>query len=170
MTVDKIQANLTTDDIKKIYQLLKAFDKGLIINPSEAWELDHHDEHIVDRKGIKSVLKKIERLVPKEVEKINKIVLRRKYDTFNNEINELVYTKLERAFNEGRTVEIGYFNMNSAEVKKRKINVYHKTRKYVIGYCYLRNAMRKFRTSRIVSAKLTEKTYTIPSDFDKNKF
>jgi predicted DNA-binding transcriptional regulator YafY len=96
--------------------------------------------------------------------------LRRRYDTFNNEINESAYRKIENAFNNGKTVEIGYFDMASAETRKREIDVYHKTRKYVIGYCHLRKAIRKFRTSRIVTAKLTDKNNTIPDNFDKNRY
>jgi len=102
--------------------------------------------------------------------KNKKTILRRRYDTFNNEINENVYNKIAKAFNERKTIKIGYFNMDSAEIKKRKIDVYHKTRKYIIAFCHLRKAMRKFRTSRIVSAKLTDKTYKIPNNFDKNNF
>jgi len=60
--------------------------------------------------------------------------------------------------------------MASAETRKREIDVYHKTRKYVIGYCHLRNAIRKFRTSSIVTAKLTDKNYTIQNNFDKNRY
>ena len=68
------------------------------------------------------------------------------------------------------TVEIGYFDMKSAEVKTREINVYYKSRKYVIAYCHLRKDMRKFRTSRIVEANILKKTYEVPKDFDKNRF
>ena len=166
-----IQIKLSLNEAKQIYQILKAFDEGLIVNPSEEWELDHYDEKIADRKGLKVVLKKIEKSLPKkESEKTKKTVLRRRYDTFNNEIDESVYRKIENAFNNKKTVEIGYFNMSSAETRKREIDVYHKTRKYVIGYCHLRKAIRKFRTSRIVTAKLTDKNYKIPDNFDKNRY
>jgi len=143
--------NLSTKELKKIYQILKAFDEGLIVNPSEDWELDHYDEKIADRKRLKPILKKIEKLLPKEEsEETSKTVLRRRYDTFNNDINESVYNKIENAFNNKKTVEIRYFDISAAETRKRQIDVYHKTRKYVIAYCHLRKAIRKFRTSRIV--------------------
>jgi len=165
-----LNQKFTNQELNKIYKILKAFDEGLIVNPSEEWELDYYDEKIVDKKGIKPILKKIEKLLPGEIEETNKTILRRRYDSFNNEINETVYRKIEKAFSEQKTIEIGYFNMSSAEVRKRGVDVYHKTRKYVIGYCHLRKAIRKFRTSRIVSAKLTNKRYTIPANFDKNKY
>ncbi|MEA2036476.1 MAG: hypothetical protein U9O94_03145 [Nanoarchaeota archaeon] len=50
--------NLSNKEAKQIYQILKAFDECLIVNPSEEWELDHYDEKIADRKGLKTVLKK----------------------------------------------------------------------------------------------------------------
>jgi len=154
-----------------MYVILDSFDKNLIVNPSEEWKLDHYPEELVNKRGIKSILKKLEKLIPKEeLKKNKKTILRRRYDTFNNEINENVYNKIAKAFNERKTIKIGYFNMDSAEIKKRKIDVYHKTRKYIIAFCHLRKAMRKFRTSRIVSAKLTDKTYKIPNNFDKNNF
>ena len=60
--------------------------------------------------------------------------------------------------------------MESAEFSKRKLDVYYKSRKYVIGYCHLRKEIRKFRTHRITSAKLTNNIYKIPEDFDKNMY
>ena len=166
-----ISIKLSTKESAQVYQILKAFDEGLIVNPSEDWELDYYDEKIADRKVLKPIIKNIEKSLPKEEsEETKKTVLRRRYDTFNNEINESAYGKIETAFNNQKTVEIGYFDMASAETRKREIDVYHKTRKYVIGYCHLRKAIRKFRTSRIVTAKLTDKKYKIADNFDKNRY
>jgi predicted DNA-binding transcriptional regulator YafY len=163
--------SLSANELKQVYQILRAFDEGLIVNPSEDWELDHYDEKIADKSGLKAIIKKIEKLLPKEDrEETNKTVLRRRYNTFNNEINESAYGKIEDAFDNRKTIEIGYFDMASAETRKREVDVYYKNRKYVIGYCHLRKSIRKFRTSRIVSTKLTNKDYTIPENFDKNKY
>ena len=60
--------------------------------------------------------------------------------------------------------------MESAEFSKRKVDVYYKSRKYVIGYCHLRKGIRKFRISRIAFAKLTNDNYKIPGGFDKNEY
>ncbi len=167
----ELQLKLSLKNAKQIYRILNAYEEGLIINPSEDWESEHYDESIADRKGLKSILKKIEKSLPKEeTSETNKKVLRRRYDSFNNEINESVYRKIEIGFDNNQTIEIGYFDMASAKTRKREIDVYHKTRKYVIGYCHLRKAIRKFRTSRIVSVKLTDKGYNIPKNFDKNKY
>ena len=161
---------LNQSELRKVYRIIKAYDEGLLKNPSEEWEQDHYDEPLAERKGLKPILKKIENALPKEAGKLKKGILRRRYDRFNNEVNKTAYGKIERAFNSRNTLEIGYFDMNSAEVRKRKIDVYHKTRKYVIAYCHLRKAMRKFRTSRIASAKLTNQMYNIPKNFNKNDY
>ena len=60
--------------------------------------------------------------------------------------------------------------MESAEFSTRKLDIYYKSSKYVIGYCHLRKDIRKFRTSRIASAKLTDKNYKIPKNFNKNDY
>src|SRR3989344_8301155 len=99
---------LSTNELEKIYKILKAISEGLIANPSEEWELDYYEEKLINKKDIKIILKKIEKLFPKaQLTNINKPLLRRKYHTFNNEINEKVYKTLEKAFNEQKTVEIG---------------------------------------------------------------
>ncbi|MBU2443875.1 MAG: hypothetical protein KKF95_07420, partial [Nanoarchaeota archaeon] len=101
-----ISINLSTKEAVQIHQILKVFDEGLIVNPSEDWELDHYDEKIADRTGLKVIIKKIEKSLPKkENEKTKKTILRRRYDTFNNEINELAYRKIENAFNNQKTIE-----------------------------------------------------------------
>ena len=162
---------LTNNEIKSVYRVLKSFEEGLIENPNESWEQDYYDEPLVDRKPLQIILKKIESILPKEAkEEIIKTFLRRKYSTFNNEVDEKTYAKIEKAFNSLKTIEISYFNMESAEFSKRKIDVYYKSRRYVIGYCHLRKAIRKFKTSRIASAKLIEEKYKIPEDFNKNSY
>ena len=162
---------LSNAELKKIYQILRAFDGGLIVNPTEDWEQDYYGEKIADDKGLKEIIKKIERLLPEEeAKKVDKKVLRRKYDSFNNEIDEREYAVLERAFAKLNTVEIEYFNMERAEFDKRKIDIYHKSRRYTIGYCHIKRAIRKFRTSRIASVKLTNDNYKIPKDFDKKSY
>jgi len=101
---------------------------------------------------------------------IDKDILTRRYHTFDHRIDEEVYEKINKSYNRKKTVEIEYFNTKSAEIIERMIDVYYKDRRYVIGYCHIRKAIRKFRTSRIISAKITDKNYSIPGDFDKNKF
>jgi len=171
MKIAKNELRFNGNELKVLYQIVKSFDEGLIENPSESWEIDYYEKPLVDRKPLLIILKKIEKMLPKkEREGIIKDFLRRKYSTFNNEIDEKVYAVIEKAFDKLKTVEIGYFDMESAEIKKRLLDVYYKSRKYTIGYCHLRKAIRKFRTSKIAYAKITDKNYTIPDEFDKNDY
>lgn len=171
MKITKDELRFNGNELKALYQIVKSFDEGLIENPSESWEMDYYEKPLVDRKPILTILKKIEEMLPKkERDGIIKDFLRRKYSTFNNEIDEKVYAVIEKAFDKLKTVEIGYFDMESAEVKKRPLDIYYKSRKYTIGYCHLKNAIRKFRTSRIVYARIIDKNYTIPNNFDKKDY
>jgi predicted DNA-binding transcriptional regulator YafY len=41
---------------------------------------------------------------------------------------------------------------------------------YVIAYCHVRKEVRTFKMARIERADLTDDTYTVPADFDADKF
>jgi predicted DNA-binding transcriptional regulator YafY len=138
-------------------------------------EDDYYDEDYVskpiDKKTITTLATKIIKALPKQTKKeLDKEFLRIKYHPYNNTIDEKVYATLKNAYKKLTTTEIKYFDMNTAEFIKRHIDVYYTSAKYTIGYCHLRKAIRKFRTSKIASAKLTDKNYTIPNDFNKNKY
>ena len=167
---DKFQ--LTKEETEALYTIIKEYEKDAPESDKEYYD-DYYDEYKtpIKKRTIKSILNKITNLLPEEQkEEIDKDFLRQKYHTFNNEVNERVYSIIEKAFNQLKTIEIEYFNMESAKFSKRKLDVYHKSRKYVIGYCHLRKDIRKFRTHRIASAKLTRDSYKIPEGFDKNKY
>lgn len=164
--------NLTNEEIESIYNIVKEYGENAPEDDEEYYD-DYYDtyETPIKKKIIKSILNKIGIFLPREQkEEIDKEFLRKKYHTFNNEIDEKIYAVLEKAFSQSKTVEIEYFNMESAEFSKRKIDIYYKSQKYVIAYCHLRKEMRKFRTSRIANAKLTGLKYKIPKDFDKNNY
>lgn len=164
--------NFNKEELSALYKLTKEYYEELP-DDMDDWYNSHYDfdEEPIEKEILISILKKISGMLPdKEKELIDKDFLRKKYHTFNNEINEKAYNIIEKAFDQSKTVEIDYFSMGSAEFKKRKIDVYYKSRKYVIGYCHLRKEIRKFRTSRIGLAKLTKNKYKIPDNFDKNKY
>jgi len=170
--MDKKKFELTKKEAEAIYKLVKEYEQNAPENDEEYYD-DYYGEYKtpIKKKIIKSICSKINNFFPKvQKEKIDKDFLRKKYHTFNNEIDERVYSIIEKAFNQLKTVEIKYFNMESAEFSKRKIDIYYKSRRYTIGYCHLRKDIRKFRTSRISSAKITNETYQIPKDFDKNQY
>lgn len=160
---------LTNKELQALYKIVKEYEEKF---PEDGYN-DYYDEYeeIINKRLIKSILKKINHNLPEEIKKeINKIFLRRKYHTFSNEINEEVYSTLKKGLNKKITADIKYFNMEKAEFITRKINVYYTSTKYTIGYCHLRKEIRTFRTSRITSAKLTTSEYNIPEDFNKNDY
>ena len=164
--------NLKPEELAVIYKIIKDYEENAPEDEEEFYN-DHYDENEepIDKKLLSSILKKISKQLPEEnKEEIDKDFLRKKYHTFNNSINEKAYAIIEKAFEQLKTVDIKYFSMESAEFSKRNLDIYYKSRKYTIGYCHLRKSVRKFRTSRIASAKLTNSHYKIPKSFDKNDY
>lgn len=160
------------DELKAIYRLAKEHEENAPESEEEMYN-DYYGEfeEPISRKTIASILKKIDKRLPtEETQKINKNFLRRRYHTFNNYVSEKTYTTLKKALKHLKTAEIKYFNMDSAEFGTRSLNVYYTSSKYTIGYCHLRKAIRKFRTSRIASAKITASSYKIPKNFNKNDY
>ena len=168
----KDSINFSKEEAEALYKIIKEYEKDAPESDKEYYD-DYYDEYEtpIKKKIIKSIIKKISVFLPeKQKVEIDKDFLRKKYHTFNNEIDERAYKTIEKAFSQLKTVEIKYFNMESAEFSTRKLDIYYKSSKYVIGYCHLRKDIRKFRTSRISYAKLTNETYQVPKDFDKNKY
>jgi predicted DNA-binding transcriptional regulator YafY len=162
-------SQFTPSELKVLYEIVKEYQENTL-EDDEYSDYGEYEESI-DNKIISSILKKITKYLPKEAkEEIDKDFLREKYHTYNNNVNQKAYSTLKKAFQELKIVEISYFDMESAEFIKRDIDVYYTSAKYTIGYCHLKRAMRKFRTSRIASAKLTDKTYKIPMNFNKNDY
>lgn len=162
----------TPEELETMYEIVKKYQETAPESEEEDYD-DSYDEseELIPPKIISSILKKLAQQLPKEAkEEIDKDFLRQKYHTYNNQVNEKVYSTLKSAFGLLNTVEISYFDMDSAEFKKREIDIYYTSAKYTIGYCHLRKEMRKFRTNRIASAKITNHTYIVPKDFNKNNF
>jgi len=162
----------TSTELEALCQIVKEYQENAPENDGEQYN-DYYDEYEepISKKIISSILKKIAQQLPKDAkEEIDKDFLRQKYHTYNNQISEKAYRILKKAVEQLKTVEINYFNMDDAEFKKRKIDVYYTSARYTIGYCHLRKEMRKFKTSRIASAKFTDQTYIVPQNFNKNDY
>jgi len=159
-------------ELTALYKLIKESHEKAPQTEEDAHFL-YYDEYepLVDVKVLSALLKKVgDILDSKEKINIDKDFLRMKYHFYNNDVDEKVYAVLEKAFEQLKRIEIEYFNMESAEFVKRKIDVYYKSREYTIGYYHLRKDIRKFRTSRIAFAKLTKEKYKIPKGFNKNDY
>ena len=163
--------NISTQELAMIYEIIQEYHDNMPNNWEDSINYGDYDKKYPDKKFIKRILTKLRTILPKKRRTIiDQDFLRQKYHTFNNDINERVYSTLTQGLKTNMTLTINYFNMDSATTKKRNIDIYHLTRKYTIGYCHLRKSIRKFRTSRIINAKLTEEGYTIPMTFNKNNY
>jgi predicted DNA-binding transcriptional regulator YafY len=89
---------------------------------------------------------------------------------FNNDVNEIAYRNVTKAFNERLTLEMKYFSMSQEKPIERKVDIYAKNSKYIVGFCHLRQAIRKFRLCRIMKAKVTDERYRIPKNFNKKDY
>jgi len=163
--------NLTAKEIEKVYKIVKAVDEGLFVNPQEEWEQDYYEDKLIDKKGLKQILKKLKASTPNDsINKAEKEVLVRKYHTYTNIIDEKVYRNVTKAFNDKLALEMEYFSMEREEFTKRKVDIYAKNSKYIVGHCHSTNGIRKFRVSRIGKAKITSEKYEIPNNFNKKDY
>jgi predicted DNA-binding transcriptional regulator YafY len=84
--------------------------------------------------------------------------------------------KLAEAWMSQRQIKITYQSLEANKATERVIDPYfiepaapgHAS--YVIGYCHQRKEIRIFKVERISSAELTNVSYSIPPDFDANKY
>lgn len=73
-------------------------------------------------------------------------------------------------------LKIAYRSILAEEAAERVVEPYYikptapEHDSYVIAYCHLRKEVRTFKMARIEAAELTSEPYTIPPDFDANKF
>lgn len=79
---------------------------------------------------------------------------------------------LRVGFDQRKTLEIEYSTPanNAGQRHSREIDIYSFNLGRVIAYCHLRKDMRTFNIRRILSAKLTENRYKIPTDFNLQEF
>jgi predicted DNA-binding transcriptional regulator YafY len=84
--------------------------------------------------------------------------------------------KLAEAWMSQHSVRINYRSLESDKATERIIEPYfiepaaagHSS--YVIAYCQRAGEIRSFKMERIEDIQVTEETYTIPCDFDANKY
>jgi len=88
----------------------------------------------------------------------------------------LVLAKLAEAWTSQRRAKVTYRSLPAAKATERVIEPYfiepaapgHSS--YVIAYCHRAKELRIFKVERIEAIELTDETYTIPTDFDANKY
>jgi predicted DNA-binding transcriptional regulator YafY len=87
-----------------------------------------------------------------------------------------VLAKLAEAWTSQHRAKIIYRSLPAAKASERLIDAYfiepaapgHSS--YVIAYCHRAGEVRIFKVERIEAIELTDETYTIPADFDANKY
>ncbi len=93
-----------------------------------------------------------------------------------SEVYLSVLAKLAEAWTSQRRVRITYRSLPAAQAAERIIEPYfiepaapgHSS--YVIAYCHRAGELRIFKVERIEAIELTDETYTIPADFDANRY
>jgi predicted DNA-binding transcriptional regulator YafY len=87
-----------------------------------------------------------------------------------------VMTKLAEAWTSRRRVKISYWSLPSAKATGRIIEPYFiepaapGRSSYVVAFCHLARELRIFKIERIEAIELTDESYTIPQDFDANRY
>jgi predicted DNA-binding transcriptional regulator YafY len=81
-----------------------------------------------------------------------------------------VLDRLRRAVRERRRVQMNYQSRGQAEFVVRECDPYALVYRwgwwYMVGYCYIRRAVRTFRVDRIAALSLLDQSFDIPADFD----
>src|SRR3989338_11240037 len=95
------------EEAEALYKIIKEYEKNAPESDKEYYD-DYYDEYEtpIKKKIIQSVIKKISVFLPeKQKVMIDKDFLRKKYHTFNNEIDNKVYSVIEKAFSQLKTVD-----------------------------------------------------------------
>lgn len=90
------------------------------------------------------------------------------------ELNFETLKTLEQAISTKSVIQILYFTASSGSTKSRKVKPFRlrnfQGEWYLIGFDYLREEIRVFHANRIRDLKLLEEKFTLPNDFDINKY
>ena len=85
-----------------------------------------------------------------------------------------VLEKIRQATRKNQTILITYRDSTNKSQSERQVDPYafvHRTGWwYLVGFCHLRQALRTFRIDRIQKIETLPQYFTIPGDFDINKY
>lgn len=89
-------------------------------------------------------------------------------------IREDIWVQLVRGLLNQRSLKISYLAMEAKEIKDREIDPYHMANLagewYVFARCHRSEQIIQFAIPRIKKAQLLDKAFTLPADFNPDKF
>ncbi len=159
---------LSDKELKDIYLLFKAYSENVV---EETSYISDDDPEIINQGSILTLLLKISGMLPPNlIKRLDFSILARKYGDWNRYPDPEILDIIDDCFESGRAIEIEYFSMGSKKISRRRLNVFAHNARYVVGFCHNAGEIRKFRKSRIISAKGMKEKYKIPRDFEKKEY
>lgn len=123
---------------------------------------------------IQQVVEKIRRFLPEETALTEFTHLYEFQSAPASPVDAHHYALVEKALQEQRQIRLRYHSLHRDEINQRQVDPYYLLHKngawYFIGFCHERREIRMFALSRVMTVELTETNFTIPADFDKEKY
>jgi len=164
------------DNFKKEFPLTFSFDELMALYYSRDILNIFNGTGLQD--SIESIIKKVKNVIPqhavkfiKNVDKSFSLSTGQKIDYSHK--NDFI-KKINTAIAKKRIIEIVYESTKRKELLKRKVEPYtlyfSQGLIYLVGHCQLRNSIRIFAITRILDVALTDCEYSIPKDFNVQKY
>jgi len=150
--------------------------------PSEALALVLAGSTIAERiampptDAMRSALKKINDILPEQVESLVKRMQKRISVGINliRECNSDVLNAISKAVSGHNPIEMKYYVLARDELTGRKVDPYGLTFRfgtwYIIGHCHLRDDVRTFAVDRIQQMRVLNEHFRYPQDFDLEQY
>lgn len=156
----KFTINLSEKELIELYKFLKRSGEDELVD--------------VNEKMMQTILKKAEKELPEaRLKEIEKQLIHEKYNVefwVEHEVPKSVYNAIEQAVKKHRAIDAKYYSLNQNDITERMIDPYGIRYKYLVGYCHKRKSIRSFRIDRFIEAKLTDKKFKVPKDFNIKEF
>ncbi len=182
--LENIGVPLYYDPQKKTYNILNTYsfappeftrDEAIALSLAAR---SYKSENLPYKKELDMALAKMLNSLPESIRDIINN-LEDRLVTLNNpavdltEHQELI-VDLEKAIEHDKRIMIEYNSLADNQKRKRKLDPYNLILKngacYLVGFCYLRNAIRTFRIDRISHFKVFKETFVRPESYSANKY
>lgn len=123
---------------------------------------------------LKTVVEKIMRFLPADLPLQEFTHLYEFQSAPTSPIDAHKYELVEKAVQEQRQIRLRYHSLHRDEISERQVDPYYILHKngawYFIGHCHRRQEPRIFALNRVLTVELLESGFSIPADFDKEKY